>query len=204
LTVKNEEEMHMAASVRDDLHAEITSLEESIVESRKKLADLRHRLPRENVNDYTFLGPDGGATKLSQLFGPRDELLLIHNMGKGCSYCTLWADGFNGFLRHLENRAAFVVISPDDPETQRVFAASRGWNFKMLSSKGTTFFKDMGFEKATGKPMPGVSTFQRDSEGLIYRVSKADFGPGDDYCAVWHLFELLPRGVNDWGPKFSY
>ena len=32
-----------------------------------------------------------------------DRLLMIHNMGEACRYCTLWADGFNGFLPHLED-----------------------------------------------------------------------------------------------------
>ena len=44
-----------------------------------------------------------GETTLLDLFGDRDTLLAIHNMGQGCRYCTLWADGFNGLLPHLES-----------------------------------------------------------------------------------------------------
>src|SRR6516164_9513796 len=60
-------------------------------------------------------------------------------MGASCPYCTLWADGFNGLLPHIENRAAFVVASPDDPQAQEKFKASRGWRFPMVSHRDSTF-----------------------------------------------------------------
>jgi predicted dithiol-disulfide oxidoreductase (DUF899 family) len=124
-------------------------------------------------------------------------------MGRGCSYCTLWADGFNGIIRHLENRAAFVVISPDKPEIQRDFAQSRGWTFRMLSGAGSKFAADMGFAEDAAV-MPGVSTFRRESGGKIVRVGKASFGPGDLFCSAWHIFDLLKEGRNGWEPKLTY
>jgi predicted dithiol-disulfide oxidoreductase (DUF899 family) len=188
----------------DEIEKAIDSLEQGLMENKKKLSELRRHLLRKEVEDYTFIKHDGSETKLSDLFEDQDELLLIHNMGKGCVYCTLWADGFNGVYQHLENRTPFVVVSPDDYKTQKDFAASRNWKFEMLSSHGTSFFKDMGFESENGGPMPGVSTFQKDTSGKIHRVAKASFGPGDDFCAVWHLLDLLPKGTNDWSPKYKY
>jgi hypothetical protein len=35
-------------------------------------------------------------------------------------------------------------------------------------------------------------------------VSSAGFEPFDDFCALWHIFDLLPGGFGDWRPKFSY
>jgi hypothetical protein len=35
-------------------------------------------------------------------------------------------------------------------------------------------------------------------------VGRAEFGPGDDFCAVWHFFDLLPEGVDGWEPRFAY
>ena len=52
------------------------------------------------VPDYTF-DTDHGTTTLTDLFGGRDTLLVIHNMGQGCRYCTLWGDGISPFLPHL-------------------------------------------------------------------------------------------------------
>jgi predicted dithiol-disulfide oxidoreductase (DUF899 family) len=57
-------------------------------------------MPTIEVRNYTFTTIDG-ETSLLDMFGGKDRLLLIHNMGQGCRYCTLWADGFNGFLPHL-------------------------------------------------------------------------------------------------------
>lgn len=194
----------MNNDIATDLKRELAEAEEEIVKAKERLALLRRQLPKEEVKDYALKGWDGREAKLASFFGDKKDLILIHNMGTGCAYCTLWADGFNGVLHHLENRAGFIVISPNDPETQKEFARSRGWKFKMFSAKGTTFNKDMGFENAKGGPEPGVSVFRKDSDGKIHRVSSAVFGPGDDFCGVWHLFDLLAEGVNAWEPKFSY
>jgi hypothetical protein len=35
-------------------------------------------------------------------------------------------------------------------------------------------------------------------------VSDASFGPGDDFCTLWHLFDLIPEGSGDWQPKYKY
>src|SRR4030065_2873826 len=105
---------------------------------------------KQAVKDYNLLDQQSRKVKFSSLFGKKENLILIHNMGKACTYCTMWADGFNGVVPHLENRAAFAVVSPDPPPVQKKFYNSRKWKFKMLSSKGSTFAKDMGFEGAQG------------------------------------------------------
>jgi hypothetical protein len=43
--------------------------------------------------------------------------------------------------------------------------------------------------------------FRRDGNRIL-RVSDAGFGPGDDFCALWHIFDLLPGGAGDWQPKY--
>jgi len=194
----------MNKSTTVDLDRELAEAEEELVKTKERLALLRRQLPKEEVKDHALMGWDGSEAKLSSFFGDKKDLILIHNMGTGCSYCTMWADGFNGILHHLENRTGFVVVSPNDCETQKKFAASRGWKFKMYSAKGTTFNKDMGFENEKGGAQPGLSVFRREPDGRIFRVSKAPFGPGDDFCTVWHLFDLLTDGPAGWEPKFNY
>jgi hypothetical protein len=51
--------------------------------------------------------------------------------------------------------------------------------------------------------MPGISVFQR-RNGKIVRVSDTAFGPGDDFAAIWHVFDLLPGGAGDWSPQYKY
>jgi len=155
---------------------------------------LRHHRKPENVKDYKFLDTLGNTVRLSQLFAGSADLILIHNMGVHCSYCTLWADGFNGLLKHIENRATLVLESPDLPTIQRKFAADRGWLFRTVSSRGTSFRRDMKYADAKNNPWPGISVFTRSKNGKITRASHASLGPGDNYCALWDLFDLLPAG----------
>jgi predicted dithiol-disulfide oxidoreductase (DUF899 family) len=156
----------------------------------------------EPVEDYAFATPDGTAP-LSKLFGRKDDLIVIHNMGSSCPYCTLWADGFNGLYPHLADRAAFAVVSPDTVAAQRRFASGRGWRFPLYSGRGSTFARDMGFMSKDGDPWPGVSTFRRRG-GKILRIASAPFGPHDPFCSAWHLFDLLHSGVGNWAPKYRY
>ena len=182
--------------------AHIIDLQRKVQAARSELQKALAEEARGEVADYRFDTPKG-PVKLSQLFGKKRDLFVIHNMGTHCPSCTMWADGFNGLYPHISDRAAFVVTSPDEPAVQAEFAASRGWVFPMISAKGTRFFADMGFENATGRPMPGISAFQKQDETII-RVSAAGFDTGDDYCTVWRLFDLLPEGVDGWRAKQAY
>jgi len=173
-----------------------------IRELRQKMRDEQAAVEPEAVKDYTFRRAGGGSVRLSELFGDKSDLFVIHNMGQSCPYCTLWADGFNGAYVHLSNRAAFVVSSPDTPEKQRKFAESRHWTFPMVSHEGTTFAEDMGYRQDGGW-MPGVSVFRRQNRGIV-RVSDAPFSPGDDFCNLWHFFDLIPEGAAGWQPKYKY
>ena len=180
---------------------EIYEAEKELMQARQKVLELRRAVPKDSIEDYTF-GSQYGDVSLSALFGDKSDLILIHNMGKSCAYCTLWADGFNGMLNHLKDRAAFVVVSPDAPETQETFAKARNWKFRMLSDN-ENFTKDMGYRNTPDQPMPGMSTFYKEN-GKITRVATDFFGPGDDYCSLWHMFDLLKDGQNKWQAKFEY
>jgi predicted dithiol-disulfide oxidoreductase (DUF899 family) len=182
----------------------ISDLEQQEINIKQELYKLRKEMPRFEVQDYLLNNRDGSPVRLSELFGKKDELILVHNMGKFCPYCTLWADGFNGIIQHLESRAAFVVSTPDPPEVMDAFASGRGWNFRMASTQGSALKKDLGFELPDGSYYPGVSTLLKDSEGKIWHIAKAFFGPGDDFCAAWYFFDLLAKDDSDWNPKFKY
>ncbi len=183
---------------------ELNEIEKEIFSLKAKRAEIRKRESREAVQDYALEGPDGQTVTLAELFGDRSDLMVIHNMGRGCPYCTLWADGLNGLLPHMENRAAVVLVSKNDPQTQRQFAESRGWKFRMISAQDSTFTQDMGFADEEGNQFPGCSAFHKDAEGRTERTGSTWFGPGDDYCSIWPLFELFADGINDWEPKFTY
>jgi predicted dithiol-disulfide oxidoreductase (DUF899 family) len=184
-----------------DAAARLAEYREQIVAVRERMRETLAAAEPQEVADYEFLTPDG-PVRLSQLFGEHEHLIVVHNMGTSCPACTMWADGYNGIHHHVSSRAAFVVSSPDPPDVQQKFAAARGWKFPMVSHAGSTFAADMGFRGGKGW-LPGVSVFQRRGSKIV-RVSEAPFSPGDDFCTVWHLFDLLPGGAGDWWPKQRY
>lgn len=184
--------------------AEVRRLEDEIARLKARLADIRRKLPRPAVQDYPLRRGDGARVLLSELFGGKSDLLVIHNMGRSCPYCTLWADGFNGMVHHFENRAGFALVSPDEPEVLERFASGRGWRFPVISAHSSSFTHDLGFEPEPGKCWPGASGFHRQADGTIVRVAATTFGPGDDFCSAWPLFELLAEGANGWEPKYAY
>ena len=201
---KSTKAVKRAAPKKMSLALQIESLQKKIMESKKQLVDLRRKRPLEPIKDYVFKTHDGSDISLSQMFGDKCDLILVHNMGKGCRYCTLWADGFTGFTKHLESRAGFVVISKDAHDVQRDFYMSRRWNFQMYSSNQSTFNRDMGYENEKGGQLPGMSAFYKDESGQIFRTGSTLFGPGDDFCAVWPMLDLLKDGPSGWEPKYHY
>lgn len=188
------------------MSADIAQLTREYEQAQQRLAEALRALPATAVKDYEFkLAGSGAAVRLSQLFGGKTDLIVIHNMGRSCAYCTLWADGFAGVYKHLADRAAFVLSTPDDPATAAAFASSREWPFPVACIGGTSFAADMGFQNAKGGVQPGASGFHREADGSITRSGRSQqFGPGDPFCAVWPFLDLLKGGANGWEPKYHY
>ena len=179
----------------------IAAIERRIGELTAELNALRQVNPVVPVPDYAFQTVDGETT-LRELFAGRQELLVIHNMGQGCRYCTLWADGFNGLLPHLESALAVVMVSKDAPDVQRRFANSRGWRFRMASHGGGAYIQEQGvFGEAEN--YPGAVVYQRTGDG-IGRKNACVFGPGDLYCALWPLLGMAGIDGSSWTPQYNY
>jgi predicted dithiol-disulfide oxidoreductase (DUF899 family) len=182
----------------------IRDFEKKIQLLKKELGMLYKSAEPKPISDYTFQRQDGSNVTLSDLFDGRDELLLIFNMGKECPYCTLWADGYNGLSDHLENRAGFVVVSPDLPKIQKEFYDSRHWRFPMVSHYENSFAENFGFKVDGEYYLPGVATFSKDDSGQIFFHVSSQFGPGDNFCSQWDFLRMLPNGENKWVPKYTY
>lgn len=182
-------------------HDRIQELETQIAALTGQLNELRRSAPGTPVPDYSFQTLEGEA-HLSDLFAGRDKLLAIHNMGQGCRYCTLWADGINGFLPHLESAMSVVLLSKDPPEVQRRFAGGRGWRFRLASHQGGDYIREQ-----TACPghdnMPGAVLYEL-RDGVTLRKNAVVFGPGDLFCPAWNFLALAGLGEADWTPQFNY
>lgn len=180
---------------------EITQIEKQIFELKQQLANLHKENAGTEVSNYDFK-VQGGTTSLYDLFEEKDKLMLIHNMGQGCRYCTLWADGFNGQLPHLENAMSVVLVSKDAPELQRQFANSRGWRFRLASHGGGDYIKEQTAMHGTDN-YPGVVLYEK-RDGKVYRKNSAVFGPGDNFCAAWDLLSMAGLDASTWTPQYHY
>ena len=107
-----------------EVDGKLSDYRRQIAVIREKMRETLAAVEPQPVQDYE-LANNAGAVRLSELFGDHED--LIHNMGVTCSYCTLWADGYNGIHPHVVTRAGFAVSSPDRPTVQKKFAESRGW-----------------------------------------------------------------------------
>jgi predicted dithiol-disulfide oxidoreductase (DUF899 family) len=181
---------------------QLAAYREQIAGLRRKMREVQAAIEPEPVADYVFT-TSAGPRSLSALFGDKPDLFVILNMGISCPNCTLWADGYNGLYQHIADRAAFVVSSPDPPDVQQKFATGRGWRFPMVSHQETDFAADMGYRSDKGGWLPGVSAFRRDGARVV-RVADTGLRPGDDFCTLWHLLDLLPEGAAGWRARYSY
>ncbi len=180
---------------------EIAELERQIGELTARVNGLRRSAAPREVPNYTFRTLDGEVT-LVDLFAGRQHLLAIHNMGQGCRFCTLWADGFNGLLPHLESALSVVLLSRDAPHLQREFAGSRNWRFRLASHGGGRYIREESVVEG-GENMPGAVLYERSGAAVLRRNSVV-FGPGDLFCSLWHLLALAGMGEAEWTPQYRY
>ncbi|MEM7002072.1 MAG: DUF899 family protein [Pseudomonadota bacterium] len=181
--------------------SEIQALEAKIFELTQEVNRLRIAHVGNPVANYEFATQEG-STNLLALFGEHDQLLVIHNMGQGCRFCTLWADGFNGFLPHLESAMAVVLVSKDTPIVQRRFANSRGWRFRLASHGGGDYIREQSVMQGQTNT-PGAVVYSRDGEKIV-RKNSTVFGPGDQFCSAWNLLAMAGLAEPEWVPQFNY
>ena len=83
---------------------ELLEAEKELTRRSDELARRRGELPWVRIDkDYRFVTEDGPAS-LRDLFRGRSQLLVHHRMFPGCPSCASAADGYDGFVVHLENQ----------------------------------------------------------------------------------------------------
>ena len=206
------------AKIRDQLQR----AEVALRDQREQVAELRRSLPRDTpIDDAVLLEVDDGVTRpirLSELFGAPDRpLILMHFMFGGaqehpCPMCTGWADGYDGIVPHLVERADFAIFVAGDPGAFGEYARSRGWrNARIVSAGDSSLKRDLGFETEDGAQLPGLSVFERDAAGAVrhFYSQSASLGPDgfrgmDLLNPLWHFFDTTPEGRGDFMPSKRY
>jgi predicted dithiol-disulfide oxidoreductase (DUF899 family) len=124
---------------------ELLAAEKELTHRSDALARQRQQLPWVRIDkDYRFMTSEGEAS-LSDLFGGRSQLVVHHFMFPGCPSCSSVADGYNGFVVHLEHHdVAWATISRYPIEELSAYKERMGWSFPWVSSLGSDFNFDFG------------------------------------------------------------
>lgn len=174
----------------------ITRLEEEMEQKYSELSELRAQADPVPLKDYEFIGSDHKTVKLSELMGDSDRMIIVHNMGRQCPYCTVWADGFSDSYHRISKKVPFVVTSKETVEEQKKNIEERNWQFPMVSSKDNRFLEDLGFLPGD-LIYPGLAHVSKNPAGELFFHSRHTFGGGDNFGMLWHILDL----VGKWDPE---
>ena len=133
---------------RDELLKE----EKELTHRGDELARKRRELPWVPVEkDYRFETEDGPKT-LAGLFGGRSQLLVYHFMfgppyDAGCPVCSSIADTLAPQAGHLKARDTTLLLASRAPlERLQAYRERMGWGIDWVSSGGSDFNRDLGFQ----------------------------------------------------------
>jgi predicted dithiol-disulfide oxidoreductase (DUF899 family) len=209
---------------------ELLEAEKELTRRSDELARQRQQLPWVRIDkEYTFETDDDNAS-LADLFGGRSQLLMYHFMfgpeyTAGCPACSAIADGFNGFVVHLENHdVAMWAVSRAPLDKLQAYKRRMGWTFPWASSHGSEFNFDFnvsvteeqqraGDVEYNYRPVDTKPILEAPSAGLreFAAMSGTDpatytrEAPGMSAFAledgvVYHTYSAFARGVDSlWG-----
>ncbi|HET8728797.1 MAG TPA: DUF899 domain-containing protein [Alphaproteobacteria bacterium] len=124
---------------------ELLQAEKELTRRSDELARRRRELPWVHIDKEYRFETDEGDASLADLFRGRSQLLVYHFMfgpdyAAGCPSCSAIADGFDGFVVHLENHDVAVwAVSRAPLAKLQAFKRRMGWTFPWASSLGSDF-----------------------------------------------------------------
>src|ERR671938_889177 len=127
---------------------ELLKAEKALTQRSDELAQWRQQLPWVRIDKQYRFQTDEGMASLADLFRGRSQLLVYHFMfgpeyTAGCPACSAIADGFNGFVVHLENHdVAMTAVSRAPLAKLQAYKRRLGWTFPWASSHDSDFNYD--------------------------------------------------------------
>jgi predicted dithiol-disulfide oxidoreductase (DUF899 family) len=212
---------------RDELLKE----EKELTRRSDDLARKRRALPWVPVEkEYRFETEDGPKT-LADLFGGRSQLLVYHFMfgppyDAGCPVCSSIADTLAPQVDHLKARDATLLLASRAPlERLLAYRERMGWGIDWVSSGGSDFNRDLGFQhtEAELRPFlegeipptveqfarmcgtdplgyvsegPGLSVYAR-SDATVYRTYVSTARGLELAMAYYGLLDRTPKGRDE-------
>ena len=211
-------------AARRDLLAQ----EKALTREGDRLSAARRELPWVRIEDeYVFQSPNGPVT-LAGLFGPHGQLVVYHFMfgpdwEEGCQSCSFWADNFDGIQAHLAARdIAFAAVSRAPLDMLAAFKDRMGWNFRWVSSFGSSFNEDFhvsfgpdhdrdkaveyNFRTTTfpSDEAPGISVFAKGGDGVLFHTYSA-YGRGIEVInGAYAFMDMVPKGRDEGDHPMSW
>jgi len=201
---------------------ELLEAEADLRRMNERVAGMRRALPAGGLvkEDYVFeAAADGSMVRLSELFAPGKNSLVIYHMmfprwsqdqragaptgttallplvDQPCPSCTSVVDGLEGAAFHLAERTNLVIVAKTSPERLGSYAQERGWkNLKLLSARNNSFNRDYHAENSDGVQIAVLNVFSRDEDGIRHHwASEMSFKRGDTSSLdpVWSIFGVL-------------
>jgi predicted dithiol-disulfide oxidoreductase (DUF899 family) len=213
---------------RDELLKE----EKELTRRGDELASRRRELPWVAVEkDYRFETEDGTKT-LAELFDGRSQLAVYHFMfgppyEAGCPVCSSIADTLAPQVPHLNARDTTLLLASRAPlEKLLAYRDRMGWDIGWVSSGGSDFNRDLGFQHTEEelKPFlesgampatvdqnaemcgtdvagyvaegPGLSVYGQ-SDGTVYRTYVSTARGLEFTMAYYGLLDRTPKGRDE-------
>jgi predicted dithiol-disulfide oxidoreductase (DUF899 family) len=210
---------------------ELLKAEKELTRRSDELTRKRQELPWVPVEkDYTF-ETETGTKKLAELFDGRSQLVVYHFMfgppyDAGCPVCSSIADTLAPQVPHLRARDATLLLASRGPlEKLLAYKKRMGWNIEWVSSAGTDFNRDLGFQHTEDelRPFlegeipptvehfarmcgtdvvgyvtegPGLSVYALD-DGTVYRTYVSTARGLEPAMAYYALLDRTPKGRDE-------
>ena len=169
---------------------ELLEAEKELTRRGDDLARRRQELPWVRIDkDYRFETDEGDAS-FADLFRGRSQLLVYHFMfgpdyTAGCPACSAIADGFNGFVVHLENHdVAMTAISRAPLAKLQAYKRRMGWTFPWASSFGSDFNYDFDASYTEEEQRSGTIEYNYASRDVTPVLEAGDQGPVAEFAAM--------------------
>jgi predicted dithiol-disulfide oxidoreductase (DUF899 family) len=164
---------HSTATREQWLAARLELLEAEKEHTRRSddLAKRRQELPWVPIEKEYRFETVAGPASLADLFDGHSQLLVYHLMfgpdwTGACPSCSAIADGFNGFVVHLQHHdVAFYAVSRAPIDKLEAYKRRLGWTFPWASSLDSDFNYD--FETS-------VTQEQQRAGSLDYNYGEVD------------------------------
>lgn len=204
---------------------ELLKAEKEFTRRRDEMSLKVRALPWVRVEKPYVFESERGARTLSDLFGPRSQLVVYHFMfdptwSQGCMSCSFIAEHYDNLVVHLAHRdISLVTVSKAPSDKLEAFKKRMGWTFPWVSTaraeKDADFGRDYGVsytdeelasgaavynfkEKAQGiREYPGLSVFYRDAAGAIFHTYSSFARGLEDFLTAYRFIDVTPKGRDE-------